>query len=48
MLGVVYADCCKQARYAECRYAVCHYAECRGAKLGVVYNVAAIGIVIKY
>jgi hypothetical protein len=31
MLSVNYADCGKQAYYAECRYAECHYAECRGA-----------------
>ncbi len=36
MLSVNYAECRKQAhyaecRYAECRYAECHYVECRGA-----------------
>ncbi len=31
MLSVNYAQCCKQAHYAECRYAECRYAECRGA-----------------
>ncbi len=41
MLSVNYAECCKQAYYAECRYAECRYvewrydecryAECRGA-----------------
>jgi hypothetical protein len=40
MLSVNYAECRKQARYAECHYAECrkqacyaecHYAECRGA-----------------
>jgi hypothetical protein len=29
MLSVNYAECRKQAHYAECRYAECHYAECR-------------------
>jgi len=37
MLRVNYAECHKQAHYAECHYAECHYAECccaecRGAK----------------
>ncbi len=36
MLNVIYAECRKQAHYAEClyaeyRYAGCHYAECRSA-----------------
>ena len=41
MLNVIYAECLKDAiyaqchfaecRYAECRYAECRYAECRGA-----------------
>ncbi len=36
MLSVNFAECRKQAHYAEChyaeyRYAECHYAECRGA-----------------
>ncbi len=36
MIRVDYAECCKQAHYAECRYAECcnaecRYAECRGA-----------------
>jgi hypothetical protein len=36
MLNVNYAECHKQANYAEClcaecRYAECRYAECRGA-----------------
>jgi hypothetical protein len=37
MLSVNYAECRKQAHYAECqypesRYADCCYAECRGAQ----------------
>ncbi len=28
-----YAECRKQAHYAECYYAECRYAECRGAAL---------------
>ncbi len=32
MLSIIYAECCKQTRYAECRPAECHCAECRGAK----------------
>jgi hypothetical protein len=32
MLSVNYAECRKQAHYAECRYDECHYVECRGAK----------------
>jgi hypothetical protein len=32
MLNVIYAECYKQAHYAECRYAECHYAECRKAE----------------
>ncbi len=41
MLIAIYAECCKQAHYAEClsadclyaecRYAECRYVECRGA-----------------
>ncbi len=31
MLGVIYAECHKQAHYAECLYAECRYAECLGA-----------------
>ncbi len=31
MLGVNYAECRKQANYAECRYAECRYADCRYA-----------------
>ncbi len=31
MLGVNYAECRKQANYAECRYAECRYAECHYA-----------------
>ncbi len=31
MLSVNYAECRKQAHYAECHYAECRYAECRGA-----------------
>jgi hypothetical protein len=31
MLSVIYAECRKQAHYAECRYAECRYAECRYA-----------------
>jgi hypothetical protein len=31
MLSAIYAECHKQARYAECRYVECRYAECRGA-----------------
>jgi hypothetical protein len=36
MQSVYYAECRKQAHYAQCRYAECRYAECRGAgeKLG--------------
>jgi hypothetical protein len=39
MLSVIYADCRRQTRYAECRYsqcryARCHCAECRGALKG--------------
>jgi hypothetical protein len=35
MLIVIYAECHKEALFAECRsiechYAECHYAECRG------------------
>jgi hypothetical protein len=37
MLSVIhaivnYAECRKQAHYAECRCAVCRYAECRWAE----------------
>jgi hypothetical protein len=32
VLSVIYAECRKQAHYAECRYAECHYAECRYAE----------------
>jgi hypothetical protein len=46
MLSVVYAECRKQAQYAECqyaecRYAECHYAECRAAHSGAL-NVISI------
>ncbi len=38
MLNFIYADCRKQAHFAECLYAECHYAgfsyaECSGAVL---------------
>ncbi len=29
ILSVNYAECGKQALYAECRYTQCSYAECR-------------------
>ncbi len=29
MISVNFAECRKQAHYAECRYAKFHYAECR-------------------
>ncbi len=32
MLSDNYAECRKQAHYAECRYAECHYAECSYAE----------------
>ncbi len=32
MLSVNYAECRKQAQYAECHNAKCHFAECRYAK----------------
>ncbi len=32
MLGVIYAECHKQAHYVECLYAECRYAECRYAE----------------
>ena len=32
MLSVNYAECRKQAHYAESRYAECHYAGCRYAE----------------
>jgi hypothetical protein len=32
MLSVIYAECRKQAHYAECHYAECCYAECRYAE----------------
>jgi hypothetical protein len=32
MLSVNYAECRKQAQYAEFRYAKCRYAECRYAE----------------
>jgi hypothetical protein len=32
MRNVIYAECHKQALYAECRYAECRYAECRYAE----------------
>jgi hypothetical protein len=44
MLSFIYAECRKQAHYAECHYAECrkqahyaecHYAECRGASKSV-------------
>jgi hypothetical protein len=31
MLNIAYAECLKQALYAECCYADCRYAECCGA-----------------
>jgi hypothetical protein len=31
MLSVIYAECRKQAHYAECHYTECRYAECRSA-----------------
>jgi hypothetical protein len=31
LLSVIYAECLKQAHYAECHYAECCYVECRGA-----------------
>ncbi len=34
MLSVNYAECRKQAHYAECHYAECRHAECRGAVAG--------------
>jgi hypothetical protein len=30
--SIIYAECFKQALYAECRYAGCHYALCHCAK----------------
>jgi hypothetical protein len=43
MLSVIYAECPKQAHYAECHnaechYAECRYAECRGAATYVLYH----------
>ncbi len=43
MLIVIYAECRKQAHYAErhygeCRYAECRYAESRGATLITTYH----------
>ncbi len=32
MLTVVYAECLREAYYAECHYAECHYAECHYAE----------------
>jgi hypothetical protein len=32
MLSHNYAECLKQAHYAECHYAKCRYAECRYAE----------------
>ena len=32
MLSHNYAECLKQAHYAECHYAKCRYAECHYAK----------------
>ncbi len=31
LLNVIYAECYKQAHYANCHYAECHYANCRSA-----------------
>jgi len=31
ILSVAYAECRKQAQYAECHYAECRYVECHGA-----------------
>ncbi len=31
LLRVIYAECRKQAHYAECHYTECRYAKCRGA-----------------
>jgi hypothetical protein len=38
MLSVNYAECRKQALYAECHYAECRYSEYRGAQGGPRYN----------
>jgi hypothetical protein len=32
MLNVIFAECRKQAHYAECHYVECRYAECRYAE----------------
>jgi hypothetical protein len=32
MQSVIYAECRKQAHYAECHYAECYYAECHYAE----------------
>ncbi len=42
MLSFVYADCYKQAHYAECLcakclYAECHYVECHGTLCGIIH-----------
>jgi hypothetical protein len=41
LLSVNYAECHKQAHYAECHYAECHYAECRYAECrGAVWMIS--------
>jgi len=41
MLSVNYAECRKQAVYAECRFAECRYAERRGAAKTTWINMSA-------
>jgi hypothetical protein len=48
MLSVAYAECRKQAHYAECHYAECRYAECRGALWFPPFNVYSCKFLILY
>jgi len=43
MLSVNYAECRKQAHYAESRYAECHYAGCRYAECRGVLLTSSFG-----
>ncbi len=50
MLSVNYAECHKQAYYAEChcaecRYTECHYAECSGANLKQQQVIDGVGLI---
>ncbi len=45
LLSVIYAECRKQAHYAECHYGECRYAECHGA-INITYLNFRVNILV--